>query len=248
MRARCCTRLLYRQASAVSAVLLACVSTFATIRFPAPVLRVIRRECRTSLPANCGCWHASPMSVSATITLAPGCSPWRLRPALAALRLPSRTVAAGPTCGAQVTALPARPMRWRPMVHASSRSSRSVPLGRWDRVVGAKAHSQRSARCLVAVRRHTILLDDAVDLLAARPAPQSRGSAYRPLLPGLKLGSHNFKTPGLQSSSERFACLEVVVRGGAEPPTFRFFGIKDDRPDAKIIAGSHTSSVNAEPA
>jgi hypothetical protein len=38
------------------------------------------------------------------LTLAPGCSPWRLRPAVAALRLPSRTVAAGPTCGAQVAA------------------------------------------------------------------------------------------------------------------------------------------------
>ena len=36
------------------------------------------------------------------LTLAPGCSPRRLRPAMAALRLPSRTVAQGPTCGAQV--------------------------------------------------------------------------------------------------------------------------------------------------
>jgi hypothetical protein len=33
------------------------------------------------------------------LTLAPGCQPWRLRPALAALRLPSRTVAAGRICG-----------------------------------------------------------------------------------------------------------------------------------------------------
>ncbi len=55
----------------------------------------IRRECRTSLPANCGCWHAPPMSVSAMLTLAPGYSPWRLRPAVAVLRLPSRTVAQG---------------------------------------------------------------------------------------------------------------------------------------------------------
>src|SRR6266851_3013247 len=44
------------------------------------------------------------MSVSATLTLTPGCSPWRLHPALAALRLPSRTVAAQPTCAAQVAA------------------------------------------------------------------------------------------------------------------------------------------------
>lgn len=35
---------------------------------------------------------------------APGCSPWRLRPAPAALRLPSRTVAARPACGAYRTA------------------------------------------------------------------------------------------------------------------------------------------------
>src|SRR6266700_6320903 len=71
---------------------------------PGSVLRIIRRECRTSLSANRGCWHAPPMSVSATLTLAPGCSPWRLRPALGGTRLPSRTVAAGPTCGAQVAA------------------------------------------------------------------------------------------------------------------------------------------------
>ena len=45
------------------------------------------------------------MSVPATLTLAPGCSPWRLRSALAARRLSSRTVAAGPTYGTQVSTL-----------------------------------------------------------------------------------------------------------------------------------------------
>src|SRR5260370_34537582 len=69
-----------------------------------PVTRVIRREHRTSLTANLGCWHARPMSVSATLTLALGRSPWRLRSALAARRLPSRTVAPGPTQGTQVSA------------------------------------------------------------------------------------------------------------------------------------------------
>lgn len=68
------------------------------------VLRVIRRECRTSLSANRGAGMPWPMSVSATLTLAPGCSSWQLRPALAVLRLPSRTVAVEPTCGAQVPA------------------------------------------------------------------------------------------------------------------------------------------------
>ena len=43
------------------------------------VLHVLRHECRTSLSANCGRWHAPPVSVSAMLTLAPGCSPWRLR-------------------------------------------------------------------------------------------------------------------------------------------------------------------------
>jgi hypothetical protein len=37
------------------------------------VLRVIRRECWTSLSANCGCWHAPQKSVSAILTLAPDC-------------------------------------------------------------------------------------------------------------------------------------------------------------------------------
>ena len=51
------------------------------------LLSVLRREHRTSLTANLGCWHALPMSISAMLTLAPGCSPWRLRSALAASRL-----------------------------------------------------------------------------------------------------------------------------------------------------------------
>ena len=44
---------------------------------------VIRRECRTSLSANRGRWHISSISVFATLTPTSGCSPWRLRPALA---------------------------------------------------------------------------------------------------------------------------------------------------------------------
>ena len=61
-------------------------------------------EHRTSLTANPGRPHARPMSVSATLTSAPGCSPRRLRPALAARRLPSRTVATRPAHGTQVSA------------------------------------------------------------------------------------------------------------------------------------------------
>jgi hypothetical protein len=33
----------------------------------------IRGKCRSSLSANSGCWHAPPMSVPATVSLAPGC-------------------------------------------------------------------------------------------------------------------------------------------------------------------------------
>ncbi len=72
--------------------------------WPTGALRVIRRECRTSL-GELRLLTCPPMSVSAMLTLAPGCSPRRLRPAVAALRLPSRTVAQGPTCGAQVAAV-----------------------------------------------------------------------------------------------------------------------------------------------
>src|SRR6266581_4110231 len=71
---------------------------------PGSVLRIIRRECRTSLSANRGCWHAPPMSVSATLTLAPGCSPWRLRPGTGRHSAAVTDHAAGPTCGAQVAA------------------------------------------------------------------------------------------------------------------------------------------------
>src|ERR1039457_2149657 len=90
-----------------------------------PVTRVIRREHRTSLTANLGCWHARPMSVFATLPLALGCSPWRLRSALAARRLPSRTVATGPTWGTQVSAV----MRW------AAGGSESLSRGAQNRLI-----------------------------------------------------------------------------------------------------------------
>lgn len=71
---------------------------------PYLLLPIVHGECRTSLSANRSCWHALPISVTATLTLAPGRSPWRLHRALAALRLPSQTVVAGPASGAQVLA------------------------------------------------------------------------------------------------------------------------------------------------
>ena len=43
---------------------------------------------------------------------------------------------------------------------------------------------------------------------------------------GPKLRPHDLKTPGLRSSSGRFSWSEVVVRGGVEPPTFRFSGLR----------------------
>jgi hypothetical protein len=57
---------------------------------------------RKDVPANERLRHAYPGA--AMLTLAPRCSSWRLRPAVAALGLLSRTVAARPTCGAQVAA------------------------------------------------------------------------------------------------------------------------------------------------
>ncbi len=35
----------------------------------------------TALAASVRCWHALPLGVAAVLTLAPGCSPWRLQPA-----------------------------------------------------------------------------------------------------------------------------------------------------------------------
>ena len=61
-------------------------------------LPVIRHECLTSLRANRGCWHGPTMSISVTLTPAPGCSPRRLCLGTGGTRLPSRTVAAGLTC------------------------------------------------------------------------------------------------------------------------------------------------------
>ena len=58
----------------------------------------MRREHRTSL-ANLGCGMPGPMSVSAMLTMTPGCSPLRLRSALAVRGLVSRTVGACPVYG-----------------------------------------------------------------------------------------------------------------------------------------------------
>jgi hypothetical protein len=68
---------------------------------PYLLLPIVHGECRTSLSPNRSCWHTLPISVTATLTLAPGRSPRRLHRALAALRLPSQTVVAGPASGAQ---------------------------------------------------------------------------------------------------------------------------------------------------
>ena len=65
------------------------------------VTRVVRHERRTSLTASLRCWHAYPVGVFAVLTLAPGSSPWRLQSALAVPRPMSRTVTAGPGCGAR---------------------------------------------------------------------------------------------------------------------------------------------------
>ena len=68
------------------------------------LLRVSRRECRTSLSANRGRWHTSSMSVSAHAHPDAGMLTMAAPSGTGALQLPSRTVTARSTCGAQVTA------------------------------------------------------------------------------------------------------------------------------------------------
>lgn len=114
------------------------------------------------------------MSVSATLTLAPGCSSSQFRPALAVFRLLSRTVAARPICGAQV------PADYPPIWLGSASGCSPVAAGAdWDTlcvetagVVSMAGVCHRSgraqddleprrllaARCAVAVAG--ILLDD----------------------------------------------------------------------------------------
>ena len=76
------------------------ITTLGRGGFASRVLRV-RDERRTALTASLRCWHAYPVGVSAVLTLAPGSSPWRLQSALAVPRPTSRTVTAGPGCGAR---------------------------------------------------------------------------------------------------------------------------------------------------
>jgi len=40
-----------------------------------------RHQRLTTLAASAGCWHTRPLGVSAVLTLAPRCSPWRLQAA-----------------------------------------------------------------------------------------------------------------------------------------------------------------------
>ena len=77
------------------------ITTLGRDGFASRVLRVVRRERRTSLTASPGCWHAYPVA-------SPPCSPWHRDPHLggssrrmAVPRLTSRTVTAGPGCGAR---------------------------------------------------------------------------------------------------------------------------------------------------
>ena len=77
------------------------ITTLGRGGFASRVLRVVRHERRTSLTASPGCWHAYPVGVSAVLTLAPGSSPWRLQSAHGGTPLTSRTVTAGPGCGAR---------------------------------------------------------------------------------------------------------------------------------------------------
>jgi hypothetical protein len=71
---------------------------------PCRLLRVVRCERRMSLTANVGCWHARRMGIHAALMLAPRWSPRRPQSEPTISRMPSRTVATGPACGAQVSA------------------------------------------------------------------------------------------------------------------------------------------------
>jgi hypothetical protein len=64
------------------------------------LLRIIRPKCRPSLCVNRSRRRLANERLRQP-TLGVGCSPWPLRPALPALRRPSRKVAAEPTCGAR---------------------------------------------------------------------------------------------------------------------------------------------------
>ena len=77
------------------------ITTLGRSGFASRVLRVVRHQRQTSLTASLGCWHAYPVGVSAVLTLAPGSSPWRLQSAHGGTPLTSRTVTAGPGCGAR---------------------------------------------------------------------------------------------------------------------------------------------------
>ena len=68
------------------------------------------------------------------------------------------------------------------------------------------------------------LLVDAVDLLASRPAPVPEEPLIVRLLAGRKLRRSEAGKPRFRYPSGHLACSEVVVRGGVEPPTFRFSG------------------------
>jgi hypothetical protein len=70
---------------------------------PAECYAFTRYEHRASLRRTEASDIPGLMSVPATLILASGCSPRRLRSALAARRLLSRTVAAGPTYSTQVS-------------------------------------------------------------------------------------------------------------------------------------------------
>ena len=112
---------------------------------------------------------------------------------------------------------------------------RITPLRCRTSHVRSAARSRRSARWLAAVCRHAILLDDAVGLLGPRHVPNTRRSAYRPLVPWPQT-----ETPASQNARTSIIIRAFLLfRGGggqgrgrtADLPLFR---IKDDRPPASM--------------
>ena len=79
------------------------------------------------------------LRINPGVTLTQGCSPWRLRPALAHSGYLSRTVAAGPTCSTQVTDMDEFGVSWA----LPGRRAERIVLHKWLLVARSPGERRR---------------------------------------------------------------------------------------------------------
>jgi hypothetical protein len=99
------------------------------------------------------------------------------------------------------------------------------------------------ARALARSRLPSRTLNDVVDPYGPACSAEPAEPPIVRLLLGPKLRPGHEKTPGSRSWTGRFNWSEVVVRGGVEPPTFRFSGGRSYQLSYLTVGADGTAAI-----